>query len=211
MRVNGYLRQPLRLQKFIPNRIILLGVLGSSLLIPASTLATSPAPTLIAPALPPASPLAEGLADRLLAQADANIVDVAQASGFQTFLLMMEELGMLEDLRGYGRFTVFMPTDEAFAAIPASVLESLFADREVLADVLAYHIVVGAEPMTLEEFDFPQTLRTLERGEIEVRRSRGNVYVNDAQIIEPDLEATNGVIHGIDRVLIPVEVLRQLQ
>ncbi|GAB4365522.1 MAG: hypothetical protein Kow00121_02120 [Elainellaceae cyanobacterium] len=139
-----------------------------------------------------------------IAQSGSNVVDVAAAEGsFETFLSLMEELGMLEDLRGYGRFTVFMPTDQAFAQIPEATLEVLRSDRELMADILAYHIVSGSNPLFSDDLTSGESLRTLERSPIEIRRRRGNLYVNGVRVIDADIEASNGVIHAIDQVLLP--------
>jgi uncharacterized surface protein with fasciclin (FAS1) repeats len=145
--------------------------------------------------------------------AQGDIVDVATASNsFQTLLSLLNELGMTEDLRGYGRFTVFAPTDAAFQAVPAPILARLQADRELMARVLAYHVVAsGATPLSARDLRSQNTLTTLERSEVQVRRRRGTLYINEARVIEPDIAASNGVIHAIDQVLIPPDVLRELQ
>lgn len=142
-----------------------------------------------------------------------DIVDVAIANGsFQTLISLLNELGMTEDLRGYGRFTVFAPTDAAFQAVPAPILARLQADRELMARVLAYHVVAsGAMPLSARDLRSQNTLTTLERGEVQVRRRRGTLYVNEARVVEADITASNGVIHAIDQVLIPPDVLRELQ
>ncbi|MEB3357353.1 MAG: fasciclin domain-containing protein [Synechococcales bacterium] len=142
-------------------------------------------------------------------EAEADVVDVAIAQGsLNTLVNLLSELGMLEDLRGYGRFTVFAPTDAAFAALPENVQALLASDRELLADVLAYHVVADSTPLYADQVDSTLTLRTLERGEIEVRSRRGTLYVNDTPVIEEDIPATNGVIHVIDQVLLPPDLLR---
>lgn len=150
-------------------------------------------------------------AQRRTAQGD--IVDVATASGsFQTLISLLDELGMTEDLRGYGRFTVFAPTDAAFQAVPAPVLARLQADRELMARVLAYHVVAsGAAPLSARDLRSQNTLTTLERSEVQLGRRRGTLYVNEARVIEADIAASNGIIHAIDQVLIPPDVLRELQ
>lgn len=142
-------------------------------------------------------------------EAEADVVDVAIAQGSLTTLVgLLDELGMAEDLRGYGRFTVFAPTDAAFEAVPENVRQLLLSDRELLADVLAYHVVAGSTPIYAEEVDETLTLRTLERGEIEVGSRRGTLYVNGATVIEEDIPASNGVIHVIDQVLLPPDLLQ---
>lgn len=146
-----------------------------------------------------------------MAQAEGDIVDVALADGsFLTLISLLEQLGMAEDLRGYGRFTVFAPTDEAFQDVPNAILEALLADRELMAKVLAYHVVSGADPLYADDLRSVDQLRTLSRGEIEIDRRRGSFYVNDARVIATDIEASNGVIHAIDQVLIPSDVMSQI-
>jgi uncharacterized surface protein with fasciclin (FAS1) repeats len=151
----------------------------------------------------------------LTAQTDNDIndiIDVATASGsFSTLIGLLTELGMAEDLRGYGRFTVFAPTDAAFEAIPDDVLQALASDRELLAQVLAYHVVAEREPYYVDDFSGSQSLRTLERSEITVSRRGRSLSVNGVDVVEADIEASNGVIHVIDQVLFPESVLSQIQ
>ncbi|MBD1999094.1 fasciclin domain-containing protein [Leptolyngbya sp. FACHB-541] len=148
----------------------------------------------------------------LVAQSNNDIVDVATASdSFNTLIGLLTELGMAEDLRGYGRFTVFAPTNAAFEAIPNDVLQALAGDRELLAQVLAYHVVAEREPYSVDDFSGSQSLRTLERSEITVSRRGRSLSVNGIDVIEADIEASNGVIHVIDQVLIPESVLSQIR
>ncbi len=146
-----------------------------------------------------------------IAQAELDIVDTAELNGsFTTFLALFEELGMQEDLRGFGRFTVFAPTDDAFEALDEQVLAALAGDRELLAKVLSYHVIASGSPFYADDITGTTTQRTLERSEVELRRRRGRIYVNGVQVIDADIEASNGVIHGIDEVLIPPDVTEQL-
>jgi uncharacterized surface protein with fasciclin (FAS1) repeats len=148
----------------------------------------------------------------LVAQSNNDIIDVATDSGsFSTLIELLTELGMAEDLRGYGRFTVFAPTDAAFDAIPDDVLQALASDRELLAQVLAYHVVAEREPYYVDDFSGSQSLRTLERSEITVSRRGRSLSVNGVDVIEANIEASNGVIHVIDQVLIPEGVLSQIR
>jgi uncharacterized surface protein with fasciclin (FAS1) repeats len=166
----------------------------------------------------PSAPLAESaLKDAIaspifLAQSNRDIVDTALTNGsFQTLIRLLNELGMAEDLRGYGRFTVFAPTDAAFAAVPPAIMEKLSGDRELMAKVLAYHVVAGRTPLLARDIDTPVSLTTLERSDIRLTRRSGTLYVNDARVTTRDIEASNGVIHAIDKVLIPDDVLAQLR
>lgn len=139
-----------------------------------------------------------------IAQARQDIIDTAAAKGsFQTLLQLLDELGMTEDLRGYGRFTIFAPTDAAFAAIPPDMMKKLSDDRALMSKVLAYHVISSANPLMSAQINPPTSVRTLERSEIKITKRRGRLYVNEAKIIEADIEATNGVIHAVDQVLIP--------
>lgn len=152
----------------------------------------------------------QGIAQRI-AQTEEDIIDVATAAGsFQTFVGLLEDLGMAEDLRGYGRFTVFAPTDAAFQSVPPSILEALYADRELMAKVLAYHVVASGTPFSAQDLRSQSSLTTLERSTIELERRRGTQYVNDARIVDADIEASNGIIHAIDQVLIPPDVMDNL-
>lgn len=147
----------------------------------------------------------------LLAQAERDIVDTALADGsFETLIRLLTELGMAEDLRGYGRFTVFAPTDAAFAALPSNILERLSSDRELMARVLAYHVVAGRSALLSRDIDTPVSLTTLERSDIRLTRRGGTLYVNNARVTERDIAASNGVIHAIDKVLIPNDVLTEI-
>ncbi|MEM7771502.1 MAG: fasciclin domain-containing protein [Cyanobacteria bacterium P01_E01_bin.6] len=146
-----------------------------------------------------------------LAQAEFDIVDVATIEGdFDTFLSLFEELGMQEDLRGYGRFTVFAPVDAAFEALEPEVLEALLGDRELLSKVLSYHVIASGTPIYSTDITRTLTHRTLERSSIEIRPRGSSIYVEGVRVIDEDIEASNGVIHVIDEVLIPPDILEQL-
>ncbi|NAZ36320.1 fasciclin domain-containing protein [Rubellimicrobium sp. CFH 75288] len=134
---------------------------------------------------------------------DMDIIDTAQNAGnFTTLLAAVEAAGLTETLRGEGPFTVFAPTDEAFAALPEGTVDSLLADPEALANILTYHVVPGrvmssdlTEGMTAETVQGSEVTFTLE----------GGPMINDAMISQPDIEASNGVIHVIDSVIMPPE------
>ncbi|MGJ3244670.1 MAG: fasciclin domain-containing protein [Elainellaceae cyanobacterium] len=148
----------------------------------------------------------------LMVAQSQDIVDTAITHGsLSTMIGLLEELGMAEDLRGYGRFTVFAPTDNAFRAIPANVFQALVSDRELMARVLAYHVIASTEPIEADEVTSAASYRSLERSELELRPRGGNVYVNGVRVIEEDIEASNGVIHVIDQVLIPDDVLSEIR
>ncbi len=135
----------------------------------------------------------------------ANIVETAVAAGqFKTLAAALEAAGLIDALTGEGPFTVFAPTDEAFAKLPAGAVESLLKpeNKEKLKSILLYHVVPGnvtaKQVMTLNG----RTVKTLEGGSIKVSTVHG-VTVDDARVTKTDIQASNGVIHVIDTVLIP--------
>ena len=130
-----------------------------------------------------------------------NIVEAAREAGsFQTLLTAVDAAGLGETLAGGGPFTVFAPTDEAFAALPPETISGLLADPPALARALTYHVVPGRITSAQITHDSEQT--TVEGGVLRIAVN-GAVTVNDAHVIQADVEAENGVIHVIDRVLIP--------
>ncbi|MCL4871592.1 MAG: fasciclin domain-containing protein [Anaerolineae bacterium] len=133
-----------------------------------------------------------------------TIPEIAAAAGsFTTLLAAVEAAGLAETLSGPGPFTVFAPTDEAFAALPAGTVESLLADPAgALTQILLYHVVAG-EVMAGDVVSL-STATTVQGEEIAIKVENGNVYLNDTvQVIITDIEASNGVIHVIDAVLLP--------
>ena len=131
-----------------------------------------------------------------------NIVETAVAAGdFTTLTSLVEQAGLAETLSGEGPFTVFAPTDDAFAKVPQDTLDSLAADPEALKAVLLYHVVDGeARASDVAELSSAETLN----GEsVELETTDGGVKVNDAKVVQADVTASNGVIHVIDEVLIP--------
>jgi len=135
----------------------------------------------------------------------ANIVETAVAAGqFKTLAAALEAAGLIEALTGEGPFTVFAPTDEAFAKLPAGTVESLLKpeNKEKLKSILLYHVVPGnvtaKQVMKLKG----RTVKTLEGGSIKVSTMHG-VTVDDARVTKTDIQASNGVIHVIDTVLMP--------
>ncbi|MGZ4379925.1 MAG: fasciclin domain-containing protein [Gaiellaceae bacterium] len=130
-----------------------------------------------------------------------NIVETAREAGvFQTLLTAVDAAGLGETLADGGPFTVFAPTDDAFAALPQGTVSSLLADPPALARVLTYHVVPGR--ITSAEITHDSEQQTVE-GSVLKLAVNGAVTVNDATVIQADVEAENGVIHVIDRVLIP--------
>jgi uncharacterized surface protein with fasciclin (FAS1) repeats len=130
-----------------------------------------------------------------------NIVETAREAGsFTTLLAAVDASGLGETLSGDGPFTVFAPTDEAFAKLPAGTVESLLADPAKLATVLAYHVVPGR--VTAADAAGLSSAPTVQGGELPISID-GGIHVGDANVVSADIEAANGVIHVIDRVLLP--------
>ena len=130
-----------------------------------------------------------------------SILDTAAAAGnFTTLIAAVEAAGLTETLAGEGPFTVFAPTDEAFAALPAGTVEALLADPAALAAILTYHVVAGKVMST--DLTDGMKAATVNGAEITIMTANG-VMVNDANVTTADIEATNGVIHVIDKVIMP--------
>ncbi|MCA9954802.1 MAG: fasciclin domain-containing protein [Anaerolineales bacterium] len=140
----------------------------------------------------------------------STIVDIAVADGrFTTLVTAVQAAGLAETLSGEGPFTVFAPTDDAFAALPEGTVESLLADPEgALTDVLLYHLVDGA--VMAETVVTLDSATTLEGEDVTITVEDGNVFLNDTvQVIITDIEASNGVIHVIDSVLLPPSMMAE--
>ncbi len=138
------------------------------------------------------------------ATAKADIVDTAASAGSsKTLLAAVEAAGLESTLRGPGPFTVFAPTDEAFAKLPAGTVESLVKpeNKEKLKAILTYHVVSGnvgsAQAMKLSN------AKTVSGKELRLDASSGSLHVGKATVVKADIGATNGVIHVIDTVLLP--------
>ena len=130
-----------------------------------------------------------------------NIVETAREAGsFQTLLTAVDAAGLGERLADGGPFTVFAPTDDAFAALPQETVQGLLEDPPALARVLTYHVVPGR--ITSAQMTPDSEQKTVEGGVLTIGVN-GGVTVNDAAVIQADVEAENGVIHVINRVLIP--------
>ena len=134
----------------------------------------------------------------------ANLVETAVAAGkFETLTKLVTDAGLADTLANDGPYTVFAPTDKAFSKVPAETLEALAADRDLLRQVLLYHVVDGRYPAAkLVRRDSVKTLAG-PRLDVDVRKRKGIVKVGGARVITPDVRASNGVIHVINRVLIP--------
>ena len=130
-----------------------------------------------------------------------NIVETAVSAGsFNTLVAAVKAAGLADTLSGPGPFTVFAPTDDAFAKLPAGTVESLLADVPKLKKILTYHVVSG-KVMAADVVKLTSAT-TVEGSDVKIDASSG-VKVNDATVVTPDVEADNGVIHVIDTVLLP--------
>jgi len=140
-----------------------------------------------------------------------DIVDTAvKADNFNTLVTAVQEAGLVNALKGDGPFTVFAPTDEAFAALPEGILNNLLANPDLLTEVLLYHVVEG-KVMAEDVVGLNGTkAATLNGKEVSINVSDGKVFINEAQVITTDVKATNGVIHVIDSVLVPYEDLMDI-
>ncbi|QKE84168.1 fasciclin domain-containing protein [Arthrobacter sp. NEB 688] len=163
-----------------------------------------------APATSSAAPTSASPSASESAAASADIVDTAVAAGgFTTLATALEAAGLVETLKGEGPYTVFAPTDEAFTALPAGTLDDLLADpKGALTDVLTYHVVPGkvmaADVATMDG----QEVETVNGEKLTVGVDGDTVTLTDTSggevtVTQTDIEATNGVIHVIDGVLVP--------
>jgi uncharacterized surface protein with fasciclin (FAS1) repeats len=149
-----------------------------------------------------------GLAAAAVAPAPAadhaakDIVDTAVAAGkFKTLVTAVKAAGLVDTLKGDGPFTVFAPTDEAFAKVPKDTLDALLKDKKALAGVLTYHVVPGkvlaADVVKLD------SAATAQGKAVKIVAAGGKVTVNGATVVKTDIVCSNGVIHVIDAVLLP--------
>jgi uncharacterized surface protein with fasciclin (FAS1) repeats len=136
----------------------------------------------------------------------AGICDTAVAAGnFKTLYAATKAAGLVETLNTKGPFTVFAPTDEAFAKLPKGTVEGLLKDVPKLTEILKYHVVNGAVPVA--DVAVHKNITTLQGQDVKVDAAKWhlhkNIKINDANIIKADVKADNGVIHVIDKVLMP--------
>ncbi|MHC5728818.1 MAG: fasciclin domain-containing protein, partial [Nostoc sp.] len=141
-------------------------------------------------------------------QTGSDIVSLAASSSSLTTLTsLLKTAGLADILQQAGPYTVFAPTDEAFAALPAATLQELQLpeNREALIKILRYHVVPGA--VTSSQFS-PGELKTYEDRPVNIKIDRANnqIEVNNARVIQPDIKASNGIIHAVNQVLIPPDI-----
>jgi len=171
-------------------RTLLISLAAVALVVSACSTAASPTP---APATPTPAPAGD------------IVTGATEAGVFTTLLKAATAAELVETLQGEGPFTVFAPTDEAFAALPAGTLDALLADPEALKKVLLYHVVEGK--VTSDQIVGMTTATSVEGSPIAISVKDGTVYLNDsAKVVTADVMASNGVIHIIDAVLLPPEM-----
>jgi uncharacterized surface protein with fasciclin (FAS1) repeats len=163
------------------------------------TAASTPSPAAATAAAPSIAPSASPAA------MTKDIVQTAtEAGSFKTLLTAVEAAGLVETLEGDGPFTVFAPTDAAFAALPAGTLDGLLKDPAALKKILLYHVVSGS--VTSDKVVGLTSADSVEGSPIAISVKDGTVYLNDsAKVTTPDVMASNGVIHVIDQVILPPE------
>lgn len=154
----------------------------------AALTATAAAPAVASPAAPAAK--------------RANIVNTAVKAGqFKTLVALVKRAGLAKTLSAGGPYTVFAPTDAAFKKVPKSTLNALLKDRAKLRAVLLYHVAKGR--LTSKKVVKLKAVKTLNGQSLSVRARSGGVFVGGARVTTPDVRASNGVIHVINRVLVP--------
>jgi uncharacterized surface protein with fasciclin (FAS1) repeats len=162
--------------------ILVIAALGAALLVGAATART------VAPAAK--------------AGGEANIIQTALAAGkFKTLAKLLTRAGLVSALEQPGPFTVFAPTDAAFKKVPKKTLNALLRNKAKLKAVLLYHVVSGE--VTAADVVKLTSAKTLNGKDVRIRVSGSNVFVNKAKVTTPDVMASNGVIHVVNRVLIP--------
>ena len=179
-------------------RLVAIGALGAA----AVTGAVLPATAGASPSRP-----ATGMSSQPSSTKAKTIVGVAAANpDFSTLVTAVERAGLVGALQGKGPYTVFAPTNEAFAKIPADQLQALLADKAKLTAVLTYHVLKGRVPSS--SLKATQTVPTLEGATMTINVADGKATITDGQgnvsnIVKTDVKAKNGVIHVIDTVLLP--------
>ena len=137
-------------------------------------------------------------------QTNTDIVDTAVAAGsFNTLAKALQAAGLVETLKGKGPFTVFAPTDEAFAKLPAETLNDLLKpeNKAKLQRILSYHVVSGR--VAAADVVKMTTAKAVSGDTIDIKASGGNVMVDNARVVKTDVQASNGIIHVIDAVILP--------
>lgn len=140
------------------------------------------------------------------AKAQSDIVDTAASAGsFNTLVAAVKAAGLVDTLKGEGPFTVFAPTDEAFAKLPAGTVESLLLpeNKDKLVAILTYHVVPGR--VAASDVVKLNSATTVQGGDVSIAVKDGQVSVNEATVVKTDIETSNGIIHVIDSVILPAQ------
>jgi len=148
--------------------------------------------------------LVGGAALAMVSQASAaDLVETADSGRFDTLVAAVKAAGLADVLKGPGPFTVFAPTDEAFAKLPTGTLENLLKadNKQQLQKILTYHVVAGQ--VMAKDVVKLDSAKTVEGGSLTIHATNGGVMVNNAHVTKTDIAASNGVIHVIDTVLLP--------
>ncbi len=131
-----------------------------------------------------------------------DIVETAVAAGsFKTLAVALEKTNLIATLKGTGPFTVFAPTDEAFAKLPAGTLDNLLANPDKLKAILLYHVVSGE--VTAAQASKLTSAKTVNGADIKIMAMNNGVMINQAHVVTADVKASNGVIHVLDAVILP--------
>lgn len=152
------------------------------------------------------SPMTEsGTMSQEMSVNDSIVSQLSANESFGVLVQAVEAAGLVETLSDTGEYTVFAPTDEAFAALPAGTLEALLMpeNREILTQILKYHVVLGeasSSEITAGQFE------TAAGSPVEIDVMNGGVKVGNAEVIAVDLEASNGVIHAVNQVILPPDI-----
>jgi uncharacterized surface protein with fasciclin (FAS1) repeats len=146
----------------------------------------------------------QGYSPSAAAESKADIIETAVAAdSFTTLAKAIQAAGLTETLKGSGPFTVFAPTDAAFAKLPEGTLKSLLADKTKLTAILTYHVVPGQ--VTSQDVAKLSSVKTVNGAELSIAVKNGAGQIDQAAITQADINASNGVIHVIDQVLMPKE------
>ncbi len=192
-------------------KIVLLSAV-SALVLSACAGAATPAPTAVPPtAVPPTAapkPTDAPKPTAVPVMEKKDIVDTAVGAGtFKTLAAALTAAGLVDTLKGKGPFTVFAPTDDAFAKLPKGTVEDLLKpeNKAKLVSILTYHVVAGS--VKAADVVKLTSAKTVEGTDVKIKVDGANVMVNDAKVTATDIEASNGVIHVIDTVIMPAAMM----
>jgi uncharacterized surface protein with fasciclin (FAS1) repeats len=145
-----------------------------------------------------------------VAKTQSDIVDTAVAAGnFKTLVSLVKEAGLVDTLKGTGPFTVFAPTDAAFAKLPKSLVNKLVGDKKLLTQVLTYHVIAGKVLST--DLSNGLKAKTVQGESIKVGIKGSKVTFNKSGLVKADIMASNGVLHVIDTVLLPPTIAKAIK